>query len=55
MRALYIGHFFHLGIGFLIALADVIWSSPKPTMWIIVVLYGVFAVLFGLLAFKKKA
>jgi hypothetical protein len=55
MRALHIGHFVHMILGFFIAIADIIWSTPKPTMWIMVVLFGVFAILFGLLAFKKKA
>ena len=55
VRALYIGHFVHMTVGFIVTIADVIWSSPKPTIWVIVVLFGVFAILFGLLAFKKKA
>lgn len=55
LRALFIGHFIHLALGFLVTIADLIWSSPKPTMWVIVVLFGVFAILFGLWAFKKKA
>jgi len=55
MRAIYIGNFVHLIVGFFVTIADIIWSSPKPTIWIMVVLFGVFAILFGLLAFKKKA
>jgi hypothetical protein len=55
MRALYIGHFVHMILGFFITIADIIWSNPKPTIWIIIMLFGVMAILFGLLAFKKKA
>ena len=54
MRALYIGHFVHLALGFFVTIADLIWGAPKPTLWIVLVLFGVFAILFGLLAFKKK-
>jgi hypothetical protein len=55
LRALFIGHFVHLGAGFFITAADIIWGAPKPTIWIILVLFGIFASLFGLLVFQKKA
>ena len=55
MRALYIGHGVVTGLHLLIGLADIIWSSPKPTIWIMMVYWFVMTILFGLLVFKKKA
>jgi hypothetical protein len=55
MRALYIGHGVGHGLHFFVGLADIIGSSPKPTIWIMMVYWFVMTILFGLLAFKKKA
>ena len=54
MRALYIGHGVGHGLHFFVGLADIIRSSPKPTIWIMMVYWFVMTILFGLLAFKKK-
>ena len=55
LRSICIGHFVHFAAGFFLSIANNIWASPKPLMWAIVVLFGIFAVLFGLLVFEKKA
>jgi len=55
LRAIKLGHFVHFAAGFFLGIANNIWAEPKTAIWAIVVLFGVFAVLFGMLAFNEKA
>lgn len=53
LRAVYLGHFIYCALAFFIAIANNIITEPKPTMLVMVVIFGFYSVWFGYLAFRK--
>ena len=55
VRAIIIGGFVLAVTGFIASLIDMIFGTANGMLWLNLLLYGVFAVLYGILAFKKPA
>lgn len=54
VRAINYGGFAVCLSGLVVSILDVIGGGPNALIWLTIALYAVFAVLFGLLLFKKK-
>ena len=55
VRAIIVGGFILAVTGLIASIIDIIFGNANNMLWLNIVLYGLFGVLYGILAFKKPA